>query len=62
MTKEQIKKFETAYNIMESLYYELWDKTGTPEFSEIAREYYKINEVMNKLFDVKTTCIYFKED
>lgn len=53
MTKEQIKKFETAYNIMESLYYELWDKTGTPEFSEIAREYYKINEVMNKLFDVK---------
>lgn len=53
MTKEQIEKFEEAYNIIESLYYELWNKTGTPEFSEIEREYYKINEVMNKLFDVK---------
>ena len=53
MTEEQIKKFETAYDIMESLYYELWYKTGTSEFSEVEREYYKINEVMNKLFDVK---------
>lgn len=53
MTKEQIEKFEGAYNLLESIYWELWRKTGTNEFSEIANEYYMINEVMNKMFDVK---------